>query len=289
MEMKKHLILFLIFCNSLAGCEKDNVIEQDNTVKIALNTKTITISQVIDGNSENREVIIQTPNNIDVNENYPIVFAFHGRGGTHSSWVNKLKSFTNNGKFIGVYPQGFLKSWNLGNAGSEASNADDVAFVSLIIKELKKHSNLNFNKMYAIGTSNGSGMVNKLAIELSDFKAVAPIVSQLTEGMPIKESTKSISIYQINGAADSTIPIDGGSKLGHVFLDAKVSAELWASNFNCNQNPEVQKIGEDTLYIYKNCSENKEVRYLRVEKGEHNLHWGNPGIFDAIWAFFQRF
>jgi len=287
--MKKHLILFLIFFNSLVGCEKNSVIEQDNTVKITLNTKIITITQVIDGNPQNREVIIQTPNNIDVNKNYPIVFAFHGRGGTHSSWVNKLKSFTNNGEFVGVYPQGFLKSWNLGNVGSEPSNANDVVFVSLIIEELKKHSNLDFNKMYAIGTSNGSGMVNKLAIELSDFNAVAPIVSQLTEGMPIKESTKSISIFQINGAADSTIPIDGGSKLGHVFLDAKVSAELWASNFNCNPNPELKMIGEDTLYVYKNCSKNNEVRYLRVEKGEHNLHWGNPEIFDTICTFFQRF
>ena len=287
--MKKHLILFLIFFNSLVGCEKNSVIEQDNTVKITLNTKIITITQVIDGNPQNREVIIQTPNNIDVNKNYPIVFAFHGRGGTHSSWVNKLKSFTNNGEFVGVYPQGFLKSWNLGNVGSEPSNANDVVFVSLIIDELKKHSNLDFNKMYAIGTSNGSGMVNKLAIELSDFNAVAPIVSQLTEGMPIKESTKSISIFQINGAADSTIPIDGGSKLGHVFLDAKVSAELWVSNFNCNPNPELKMIGEDTLYVYKNCSKNNEVRYLRVEKGEHNLHWGNPEIFDTIWTFFQRF
>ena len=116
--MKKHLILFLIFFNSLVGCEKNSVIEQDNTVKITLNTKIITITQVIDGNPQNREVIIQTPNNIDVNKNYPIVFAFHGRGGTHSSWVNKLKSFTNNGEFVGVYPQGFLKSWNLGNVGS---------------------------------------------------------------------------------------------------------------------------------------------------------------------------
>ena len=287
--MKKHLILFLIFFNSLVGCEKNSVIEQDNTLKITLNTKIITITQVIDGNPQNREVIIQTPNNIDVNKNYPIVFAFHGRGGTHSSWVNKLKSFTNNGEFVGVYPQGFLKSWNLGNVGSEPSNANDVVFVSLIIEELKKHSNLDFNKMYAIGTSNGSGMVNKLAIELSDFNAVASIVSQLTEGMPIKESTKSISIFQINGAADSTIPIDGGSKLGHVFLDAKFSAEFWASNFNCNPNPELKMIGEDTLYVYKNCSKNNEVRYLRVEKGEHNLHWGNPEIFDTIWTFFQRF
>ena len=45
---------------------------------------------------------------------------------------------------------------------TEPSKADDVAFINLIIKELENYNNLNMNKIYAIGTSNGSGMVNKL-------------------------------------------------------------------------------------------------------------------------------
>ena len=102
--------------------------------KKELVTTTIYVNQTIGDVNIDRPVIIQTPDIIDFNKNYPVVFAFHGRGGTNTNWVNKLKNFTSNGDFIGIYPQGYLKSWNL---GSEPSSADDVEFVDLIIKELK--------------------------------------------------------------------------------------------------------------------------------------------------------
>ena len=63
-------------------------------------------------------------------------------------------------------------------------------------------------------------MVNKLAIETNHFKAIAPIVSQLIESLPLLESTNPVSLFQVNGAADTSIPIDGGPQFGHMFLDA---------------------------------------------------------------------
>jgi poly(3-hydroxybutyrate) depolymerase len=242
------------------------------------------VPQSIDGTIQNRPVIIQTTNDIDPNINYPMVFAFHGRGGSNTNWVNTLTDYTTSGSFIGIYPQGFLDCWNL---GPEPSNADDVEFVNLIVEELQNYSNLDFNKMYAIGTSNGSGMVNKLAIETNHFLAIAPVVSQLVVSLPILESTNPISVFQVNGAADETIPINGGPKFGHIFLDAYVSAELWASNFNCSQSPVVNILGDDTLTIFESCDENKEIRYLRIENGGHNLNLNI--LFPEIWEFFQRF
>ena len=53
-------------------------------------TTTININQTIDGVNVQRPVIIQTSENIDLNINYPVVFALHGRGGTNTGWVNKL-------------------------------------------------------------------------------------------------------------------------------------------------------------------------------------------------------
>ena len=73
------------------------------------------IEQVLDNNvTISREFIIHTPNIIDKSKNYPIVFAFHGRGGNNKSWVNKLRNYTDSGEFVGVYPKGYLSSWNLG-------------------------------------------------------------------------------------------------------------------------------------------------------------------------------
>lgn len=213
-----------------------------------------------------------------------MVFAYHGRGGSNNSWVNQLSSYTNSGEFIGIYPQGYLQSWNL---GPEPSNADDVEFTNLIIEELQNYNNIDFEKIYAIGTSNGSGMVNKLGIETNHFKAIAPIVSQLIESLPILETTNPISVFQVNGALDTTIPIEGGPQLGHVFLDAYESAELWANQFNCSENPTIITLGDDTLYVFDSCDNGREVQYLRIENGGHNL--ALHILFPEIWEFFQRF
>ena len=281
----KNILLRLLIILSFGSCDENAHNDNLDSSSYSLSTKTILIEQSLDNNNLIiRPVIIQTPNVIDTSKSYPIVFALHGRGGNNNSWVNHLMNYTNSGEFVGIYPQGYLESWNL---GPEPSNANDVEFINLIVDELQNYDNLNFDKMYAIGTSNGSGMVNKLAIETNHFKAIAPIASQLIESLPLLNSTNPVSVLQVNGAADTTIPIDGGPRLGHVFLDAYESAELWATKFNCSQNPNIIMLGQDTLYIFDSCENEKEIRYLRIEDGEHNLPLHI--LFQDVWAFFQRF
>ena len=281
----KNILLKLLVVLSFGSCNENAPNDNIDSNGYSLSNKTILIEQSLDNNNLiTRPVIMQTPNVIDTSKSYPIVFAFHGRGGNNNSWVNHLINYTNSGEFIGIYPQGYLESWNL---GPEPSNANDVEFINLIVDELQNYDNLNFDKMYAIGTSNGSGMVNKLAIETNHFKAIAPIASQLIESLPLLNSTNPVSVIQVNGAADTTIPIDGGPRLGHIFLDAYESAELWATKFNCSQNPNIIMLGQDTLYVFDSCENEKEIRYLRIESGGHNLPLNI--LFQDVWEFFQRF
>lgn len=281
----KNILLKLLVVLSFGSCNENTPNDNIDSNGYSVSNKTILIEQSLDNNNLiTRPVIMQTPNVIDTSKSYPIVFAFHGRGGNNNSWVNHLINYTNSGEFIGIYPQGYLESWNL---GPEPSNANDVEFINLIVDELQNYDNLNFDKMYAIGTSNGSGMVNKLAIETNHFKAIAPIASQLIESLPLLNSTNPVSVLQVNGAADTTIPIDGGPRLGHIFLDAYESAEQWATKFNCSQNPNIIMLGQDTLYVFDSCENEKEIRYLRIEDGEHNLPL--QILFQDVWAFFQRF
>ena len=285
--MKINLVFISTIFIFFFSCDSSNeLVSQDLNGKKSLVTKTIYIDQIIQGTKTERPVIIQTSANINSDVDYPIVFALHGKGGKNTSWVNQLKSFTDSGEFVGIYPQGHLDSWNL---GTEPSKADDVAFINSIIKELENYNNLNMNKIYAIGTSNGSGMVNKLGIHTSHFKAIAPVVSQLMESMPIKDNTKPLSIFQINGAKDSTIPIDGGIAFGHNFLDALKSAELWAINFECAIPPQKKIMNDKTIYTFIGCNDKKEIKYMRVENGGHNLRPIYPNMFSDIWNFFKRF
>ena len=246
----------------------------------------IYIDQIIDGVNVSREVLLEVPNIVDPSIDYPIVFAFHGRNVQNDTWINKLNHLTASGAFVGVYPQGHNLMWNSG--GNENTTADDVAFVNAILIALEDYQNLDFERVYAIGTSNGSGMTNKLALETSHFNAVSTIVSQLTTSNLPNSNTNPTAVFQVNGAADTTIPIDGGPKLGYVFLEALESAQQWANAFECD-NYQLQSHGPDRLYIFSNCLDAKEIRYLRIENGEHNLHWGNPQLFTDIWDFLKDF
>ena len=44
------------------------------------------------------------------------------------------------------------------------------------------------------------------------------------ESMPIKDNTKPLSIFQINGAKDSTIPIDGGIAFPIYLMHSKLQS-----------------------------------------------------------------
>ena len=246
----------------------------------------IYIDQIIDGVNFSREVLLEVPDTVDPSIDYPIVFAFHGRNVQNDTWINKLNHLTSIGEFVGVYPQGHQLMWNSG--GNENTTANDVEFVNAILIALEDYQNLDFERVYAIGTSNGSGMTNKLALETSHFNAVSTIVSQLTTSNLPNSNTNPTAVFQVNGAADMTIPIDGGPKLGYVFLEALESAQQWANAFECDDY-QLQNQGADQLYIFSNCLDAKEVRYLRIENGEHNLHWGNPQLFSDIWDFLKDF
>ena len=170
-------LLYVVLSFIIISCKQSDVASQSLESKI-LSSKTILFEQQIDGNMISRPVIIETSSDIDNQKSYPIVIALHGRGGSNTNWVQSLSHFTNSGEFIGVYPQGHLNSWNL---GQEPSNANDPAFISMIIDTLLSYSNVDESKIFAIGSSNGSGMVNVLGGVNKRLKAIARIGSQLTE------------------------------------------------------------------------------------------------------------
>ena len=276
-------LLYVVLMLSLISCKQIDITSQSLESKI-LTSKTILFDQQIDGNMISRPVIIKTCAKIDNLKSYPIVIALHGRGGSNKNWVQPLSKFTNSGEFIGVYPQGHLNSWNL---GQEPSNADDIAFISNVIDTLLSYSNVDENKIFAVGNSNGSGMVNVLGGVNKRLKAIAPIASQLTERTEIKSSAIPLSVFQVNGDQDLLIPIDGGMKLGHPFLSAYNSAKKWATNFNCNQDIAVEETEQIILYTYSDCDDNVIVKYIVVKGAGHNIALDYSSLWNEVWNFFS--
>lgn len=276
-------LLYVVFLLIVISCKQSDITSQSLEGKI-LTSKTILFEQQIDDNIISRPVIIETSADIDNQKSYPIVIALHGRGGSNTNWVQPLSKFTNSGEFIGVYPQGYLNSWNL---GQEPSNANDAAFISNIIDTLLSYSNVDENKIFAVGNSNGSGMVNVLGGVNKRLKAIAPIASQLTERTEININAIPLSVFQVNGDQDLLIPIDGGMKLGHSFLSASDSAKKWAANFNCNQNITVEETGQTVLHTYSDCDDSVVVKYLIVKGAGHNIASDYSSLWNEVWDFFS--
>jgi polyhydroxybutyrate depolymerase len=276
-------ILYAILLFSTISCKQSEINSQPLEGKI-LTSKTVFIEQRIDGEIVSRPVIIETSAEIDHLKSYPIVIALHGRGGSNKNWIQPLSKFTNSGEFIGVYPQGHLNSWNL---GQEPSNANDVAFISSIIDTLLSYSNVDENKIFAVGNSNGSGMVNVLGGVNKRLKAIAPVASQLTERTEINSNAIPLSIFQVNGDQDILIPIDGGMKLGHPFLSASDSAKKWATHFNCNHNVDVEETEQTILHTYSDCDDNVVVKYLVLKGLGHNIARDYSSLWNDVWDFFS--
>ena len=276
-------LLYVVLILSLISCKQIDITSQSLESKI-LTSKTILFDQQIDGNMISRPVIIKTCAKIDNLKSYPIVIALHGRGGSNKNWVQPLSKFTNSGEFIGVYPQGHLNSWNL---GQEPSNADDIAFISNVIDTLLSYSNVDENKIFAVGNSNGSGMVNVLGGVNKRLKAIAPIASQLTERTEIKSNAIPLSVFQVNGDQDLLIPIGGGMKLGHPFLSVSESAKKWASNFNCNQYVAVEETEQSISHAYFDCDDSVVVKYLVLKGVGHNISRYYSSLWNDVWDFFS--
>jgi len=172
---------------------------------------------------------------------HPVVILLHGNGG-NSSFITALDPHLSGA--IRVAPNGYLTSWNV---DEEASQAPDVAFIRDLIALLKTYDNVDAGRISIFGVSNGSGMTNRLLIELNGaaFQNAGCQVSQMLTKMHHDNAfwfdSAGANIYDeailparrrriisINGTADPLIPYTGGTSAVGTFMPAQESIHRFA-------------------------------------------------------------
>ena len=259
----------------------------------------LTIGHVIEGETVQRSVFIRVPLNLDNTKRYPVVFGFHGANGRGNQFLANaaLNELINAGEFIGVYPNGYANDGSTGgfwNLDTEPTTADDVQFVGLILDQLSTYATADLSRTYAFGFSNGAGMVNLLGKSTSHFKAIAPLFSQQSTITALLSPPTVLSVFQVNGANDPLIPLNGGTSSVGEFVSAANSAADWANRFGCTATPVSASViwGQTTLNsaTYGNCRSNQEVRYyIALETGHGSMDTEmNDRMFREVWLFFDR-
>jgi len=258
----------------------------------------VPIKQVVAGKEVERYFLIAKP--ASGSEAAPVLFAFHGFGGQPEMFLGMFNNYTTKGEFVGIYPCGMNRCWKV---GAEQSDADDVAFVDLVINELRtpgKYPDINMAKLFAYGNSNGGGMVQKLARETTHFHSVCSSVTTLPVGEHPSPKLPPLSILQIMAMKDGLIPYAGGSSsVGTTFEPAEEGAKIWAQHIGCKAddvNRLVTKKGNVRLE-WKNASTGKRVTHIGLaEEGHEWKHVTledpelgiNKDIYQHVWNFMFR-
>ena len=237
----------------------------------------------------------------DLRPDAPLIFVLHGFSSSKEIAQDSLgfDALADRHGFAVCYPQG--RRITLGprhwNAGLTLSEVDDVGFLTDLAHHLQSEFNLNPDRTFACGFSNGGFMCYTLACEAPDvFRAIAS-VSGLMSGLTWEtcDPARPVPVLQIHGLDDDFVPVDGsmaypGGWGGAPRLDSIVS--FWALLNNATL-PELKLESAFAAATYfRNPLGGNEVWYFLISDLGHS--WptiDRTGIdaADVVWDFFDRY
>ncbi len=263
-----------------------------------------------------RTYLVHIPKRYDPKKATPVVLALHGAAmnGPMMVWFTGLSATSDREGFIVVYPSGtgagpFL-TWNSGGlSGKMAENqADDVAFIRLLLDDLGKVVTVDEKRVYACGMSNGGMMCYRLAAELSDrITAIAPVAG--TVGIGESKPTRPVPVLHFHGSKDMIVPfelIKGKSPPLMKLKGVQESIQIWVKLNGCHENPKTDLLSKDgeelkvTRHTYGSGKESSEVVLIVIEGGGHTWPGKKPpanfmgksalniSANDLIWEFFRK-
>ncbi|MFT3900407.1 MAG: PHB depolymerase family esterase [Gordonia sp. (in: high G+C Gram-positive bacteria)] len=240
------------------------------------------VRRTVNINGVERVYHVQIPGDYDRATRTPLILAFHGHGEMakwfkHYTQLSRLPAIT-------VFPEGLRgtdgeSAWQ--GAPYAPPQADDVAFTRAVLDKLTTEACVDSKRIYAVGRSNGAGLVNMLACQLPGrFASVAMVSGAFYPEADVGcEHAPWVSRIEFHGTADWTVPYDGEMKNGSVLPPIPLWLEGQARKAACA--PPVQRgIAPNTLRIDWACQPaGAMLSHIRIDGGTHR--W--PGSTEAMW------
>jgi polyhydroxybutyrate depolymerase len=242
----------------------------------------------------------------------PLVLAFHGGGGDAEGSIRffKLNEKANISNFIVAYPQGTGKtvlgklygSWNAGRCCPPATenNIDDVAFIDTLLDKMEHDFNIDRQRIFALGMSNGALMVYRLACELS-HRIAAIGASGGHDSYDTCSPLRPVPAIHIHGTADSCALYNGGICGGCTYSYYKCLGlgeievnqwacrpvpdyiDLWKNINGCNDHAVITyRNGKATCITFDQCLNGSAVSLCTVEGMGHNWAGHDYGLNACI-------
>ena len=293
--MKKILLSFTLLILVISSCKNNDGKDGDyNSDECYLNTNAQTL--VHDG--MNREYIIYVPNSYDGTSAVPLLLNFHGFGGSASQYMQEadMRSLAEADTFILVYPQGSCldgsSHWNpCPTGGDNKSTADDVGFVEAMISEISSQYNLDMERIYAAGYSNGGMMAYGLANYKSDLIAAVASVSGTMLNCT-GPTSHPMPVVHLHGTSDGVVSYNGSNDWNSV----QSTLDYWINFNNTVSTPivNIDNTGAMTIehYVYDQGDNSVSVEHYKYIGGDHvwfNELYQGQNASNLVWSFMSKY
>lgn len=178
------------------------------------------MSQVIGSDTILREYVLYVPSSYDANTPTPLIISYHGFGGCAAdfeSYVGQdlgLNALADQEQFIVAYAQGAYRPekedvyWEPGDTGVEDIYKNDCYFTEQLIQDIANSYNVNTDRVYTAGYSNGGMMSYSVACNRGDLIAGAAVMSgAFLDGDCVANVHTPIIIF--HGVGDFVLPYEG--------------------------------------------------------------------------------
>ena len=293
--MKKIFLSFTLLILVISSCKNDEGKGDDyNLDECYSNTNAQTI--VHDG--MNREYILYVPNSYDGTSSIPLLLNFHGFGGSASQFMQEadMRSLAEADTFILVYPQGTCldgsSHWNpCPTGGDNKSTADDVGFVEAMISEISSQYNLDMERIYAAGYSNGGMMAYGLANYKSDLIAAVASVSGTMLNCT-GPTSHPMPVVHLHGTSDGVVSYNGSNDWNSV----QSTLDYWINFNNTVSTPivNIDNTGAMAIehYVYDQGDNSVSVEHYKYIGGDHvwfNEPYQGQNASNLVWSFMSKY
>tara|TARA_B100000609_G_scaffold48482_1_gene37501 strand:- start:50 stop:952 length:903 start_codon:yes stop_codon:yes gene_type:complete len=250
--------------------------------------KITTKKDIINFDGKKREYHVSLPKNMS--KPIPLIINFHGFS-SHAIEQQEFSQMDNYAHLNGVgviYPEGINKSWNVGLKAEKFKNEEnDIGFVDALIDSVTSKYNIDSNRIYVCGFSNGGEFSYELMCGLSNKIAAFGSVGGnfiINEGRSCNIK-REIPLIHIHGTKDKFEKYNG---YNGYYLSTIESVNFWAKHNqldklvveNIEDTYKKDRTTVEKYTFYKDNSDTKVI-HLKVLNGGH-VWLGSP-TFDLLY------
>ena len=237
-----------------------------------------------------RTVKTYVPKGYDKNRKHPLIINLHGFTGDweHQNGYFPLQKHADNNGFIFCVPDGEYdgndkRRWNAIDAccGTREDLPDDSTYLKNIITQAKNNFNIDDDRIYCMGFSNGGMMSYRMAIDHSDVLAGIVVIGGISYKDKKYAPKNPIHVLHVHGTQEENFH---GTELGDLqfYHAATPSVEDNLKNWAEFNQCEILTISEKKLNLverlngnettvinYKNDSTGCDVELWKVAGGIH--------------------